>query len=149
MRGALVGVVVLLLSLGVAGMAAAGSPQAVQGATALTHGEFAQLMLNRLAARQAPKLERAQALERAQKLGLMPEQWAPEAVMTHAELAHVLEVAGVAYSPRDGEAPLTRDQADTAFSQDGDKLRSYVGRTIGRARGIAAPVTHTISVSEF
>jgi hypothetical protein len=149
MRSVLVGVVVLALSFGVAAIAGAGAPEAAQATSVLTHGEFAQIMLTKLAARQAPKLERAQALERAQKLGLMPEHWSAHTVMTHADLAHVLEVAGVAYSPRNGDAPVTRDQADTAFSQDGDQLRSYVSRTIGRARAIAAPETHTISVSEF
>ncbi len=149
MRKVFVSFFVLALTVGVAGVADAGAPGAAGATSVLTHGEFAQLMMSRLATRQAPKLERADALERAQMLGLMPEQWAVESVMTHAELAQVLQAAGVAYSPRDAEAPLTREVADTVVSQDADQLRSYVGRTIGRARSIQAPVTHTISVSEF
>lgn len=149
MRRVLVSVFALALAVGLGSLAFAGSPEVAGTTPVLNHGEFAQLMLTRLATRQAPKLERAQALERAQKLGLMPDHWTAEAVMTHAELAQVLATAGIVYSPRNGAAPLTRQDADSAFSQDADKLRSYVGRTIGRAHGIAAPVTHTISVSQF
>ncbi|NOZ78260.1 MAG: hypothetical protein GXP48_03580 [Acidobacteria bacterium] len=101
MKKVVFGMVALLVS-GV--IVAAGSSQVVN----VTRGQFAQLLLNALATKEAPQLSPAKAMSKVQELGLMPESWKAATLMNHADLALVFHTMGISYVPNDPEAPLSR-----------------------------------------
>ena len=75
--------------------------QADQEAPPITHGKFAQLLLEALATKGAPSAAPATALRKVQDLGLMLPEWQADSAMTHGELAVVMSALGVTYVPPD------------------------------------------------
>ncbi len=69
----------------------------------ITHGKFAQLLLEALATKGAPTATPASALQKVQDLGLMLPEWQADTAMTHGDLAVVMSALGVTYVPPNEE----------------------------------------------
>ncbi len=121
----------LMLLCGVtimAGMAA--SPVlAAQGGDAqnITHGEFAQLLLQALATRGAPSATPAAALAKVQELDLMPSEWKADTVMTHGDLAVVMGALGISYVPPDEGDPVSVPFANAILRRYADEIKHTRG----------------------
>ncbi len=99
------GIAIALVSLVLAPAMATASDQPVQG---ITHGEFAQLLLERMTRKGDLALSPAQALVKLQEMEFLPATWGPDSIMTHGDLATVANIFGVSYVPPAEDAPVTR-----------------------------------------
>lgn len=141
--------VMLIIGVAAASTALAGAPAVTAQPAAMNHGEFAQMLLQTLATRQAPELAPAIALQRAQNLGLMPVEWRAEDAMTQRELGQVLESAQVANTAETPEGTLSRPVVQKLLNGEADQLRQRASKNLGQPMHTMGPSTHTISISDF
>ncbi len=98
----------------------------------ITHGQFAILLLKAAAGYTGSNLpDEVTALEQVQRYGLIPEDWLIDDVLTHGEMAQVLELFGVSYLPADRDSPVSRPYAEAMMRREITRLRDYLARRMG------------------
>jgi len=141
--------VVLMIGVGFAATALAGAPAVSPLATTVTHGEFAQMLLQTLATRQAPELIPAAALQRAQNLGLVPREWKSEDSLTQGDLGRIFATARIPYTAMNPQEMLSRPTVQKLLSEEVGPLREQASKNLGQTMRSMGPSTHTISISDF
>jgi len=106
-------------------------PTAPPPGQALSHGGFAELMLIVVATEPGPDLEPEEALLEAKRLELVPQTWRAEDLLTHGELADVLESLGAYYQPADPDAYASLAFTEALLRRNLIKLRMYVADRLG------------------
>ena len=114
-----------------AGGAAAQDVPEEQEMEGITHGEFAVLLLQAAAGYTGTLPDEFTAMEQVMEYGMVPEDWLLEDILTHGELAIVLEKFGVPYTPADRDAPVSRPFAEAIMRREITRLRDYLARRMG------------------
>lgn len=126
---------VLVLLIGaVAAMAQIAPPPASEPAAeaeTINHAEFAVLVLQALGSEPPEQPNPEQALAEVKRLGLVPQTWAGADLLTHGELADVLERIGAHYTPTDREAYAARPFVEALLRREMLLLRDYPSRRMG------------------
>jgi len=118
-RATIVGVLVAVFALTFAPVGALAAGPSDQG---LTHGEFAQLLLQTMAKRGEPKLSPARALAKVKEMKLVPSTWTPSAVMTQGDLAEMATIIGAVYVPAAENVSVTRNEAATMVQRNSNRI---------------------------
>jgi hypothetical protein len=108
----------------------------------LSHGEFAVLLL-KVVAFQDEIPDPPQALERVQRLELVPLDWALDELLTHGEFSDVLHTFGVMYVANNRDDLASRRFVEAMLRRELWKLRDYLVAREGGGRDII------VSESEF
>lgn len=137
MRRAALVVAVVMIAVGISAQ-----DQGEPSEKYLTHGEFAALLL-KVVAFQDEIPEPAQALDKVQRLELVPLDWALDDLLTHGEFSDVLHTFGVMYVANNRDAPASRKFVEAMLRRELWKLRDYL---VAREGSSGEP---EISPSEF
>ena len=141
---ALISVMVLCL-----GVVAAGA----EDTDAISHADFAVLLLEAGAGYTGEVEDPAAAFESAKKLGLMPTTWEADAPLTQSELAEIMLRFGVSYVPAKPDAVVSEAFAAALVRRELSKLRDYLARRLGHGFSVNhildAGVDRAVSPSAF
>jgi hypothetical protein len=102
--------------------------QKVEG---ITHGQFAILLLQAAAGYTGTLPDELTALQQVVFYGLVPSDWIVDDVLTHGEMAEVLNHLGVVYNPSDRDAPVSTEYAEAVMRREVTRLRDYLARRMG------------------
>jgi len=105
---------------------AAAKQDNVQGHDAITHGEFAQLVMEIALGYAESTPDPTTALEKLQRWDLVPVTWNEHQKLTHGELSEVLAQVGIEYLPARPQAHVSRTFVTTLLWRQTGKLRDYV-----------------------
>lgn len=146
----LVAVAVLLAA--VSGPLFAGGPG--EDRAEISHGQFAQMLLEVLATKESPDLTPDVALERAKQLGLLPEEWAAADTLTQSELASVLQslCPSSNYQPGNPAAGVSAKFAAALIRRTVPCFRQYLGQRIASGdtdTKIGGNIDAALSPSDF
>ena len=122
--------------LGAAVLAIGLAVPAAADENAITHGEFAVLLLQASAGFTGEVPEADAALRSMQELELVPESWTLEGTLTHGELADVLGRFGASYVPADRGAPVSRSFAKALLRRELSMLREHLATKLGHGFSI-------------
>lgn len=98
---------------------------------AITHGEFAVLLLRAGAGFTGEVPQADAALATVKEHGLVPEEWTLDGPLTHGELADVLGLMGVSYVPAERDALAPRPFVEALLRRELSKLRDYLATRLG------------------
>ena len=104
---------------------------AEQGVDDITHGQFAVLLLKATAGYTDTLPDEVTALDLVQRYGLVPADWLIDDVLTHGEMADVLERFGVSYIPADRDKPVSPPYAEALLRREITRLRDYLAHRMG------------------
>jgi hypothetical protein len=120
---------------------------------AITHGEFAQMVMDIALGYEEATPDPVTALEKLQRWGLAPTTWEVDDPLTHAELSMVLAHVGIEYLPAKPDAPVSRVFAQALLWREVGKLRDYNARRLGHGFSsnhvLDAGVDRAVSPSDF
>ena len=102
----------------------------------ITHGQFAVLLLKAAAGYTDTLPDEVDALDQVKRYGLVPASWLGDDVLTHGEMAKVLERFGVMYFPADRDAPVSQEFAEALLRREITRLRDYLARRLGHGFSI-------------
>jgi len=114
-----------------AGTMSAQGESVEQEVAGITHGQFALLLLKAAAGYTGALPDEVTALEQVKGYGLMPADWLIGDVLTHGEMAQVLELFGVIYMPADRDGPVSPPYAEAVLRREISRLRDYLARRMG------------------
>jgi hypothetical protein len=119
----------------------------------ITHGQFAVLLLKAAAGYTDTLPDELTALEQMKGYGLVPEDWLIDDVLTHGEMADVLERFGVSYLPADRDAPVSPPYAEALLRREITRLRDYLASRMGHGFSVNhildQGIDRAVSPSEF
>ena len=118
-RVTIIGVLVAVFALA---LAPVGALAAGPNDQAVTHGEFAQMLLQTLAKRGTPNLSPAQALAKVKEMKLVPSSWTPSSMMTKGDMAAMANLIGVTYVPEVESLPVLKSEAADMIRRNGDRF---------------------------
>lgn len=123
----------MMICLLLVSVAALGASQETAGTTTekLTNGELASLIL-KTGQPQAAQLSPAAALREVQDLGLMPNNWRSDAVVTQEAFADVMAEFGIHYLVTSNAAPVSDSVAQTYLRRDSNRVHDTVMRPTDR-----------------
>jgi hypothetical protein len=127
-RFAVVGVSVLAF---VAVLLPAVANAAADEENAMSHGDFAVLLLKAALGYTDTIPDPETALEKVKQLGLVPPEWVASDGLTHGELAEVLQRFGVVYVPTDRDDPASTPYVEALIRRELSKLRDYLANRLG------------------
>ena len=131
---------VLLVSLvilfALPGAVIAQEEPAEQEMEGISHGQFAVLLLKAAAGYTDTLPVEEDALDLVKRYELVPASWLVEDILTHGELAFVLELFGVVYVPADRDKPVSRPYAEAVLRRELTRLRDYLARRMGHGISI-------------
>lgn len=107
--------------------------QEVEG---MTHGQFAILLLKAAVGYTDDLPNEVDGLDLVMRYGLVSEDWLVDDVLTHGEMAEVLERFGVSYLPADHDAPVSPAYAAAVLRREISRLRDYLARRMGHGISI-------------
>ncbi|HHQ47776.1 MAG TPA: hypothetical protein ENK19_02720 [Acidobacteria bacterium] len=149
-RVTIIGVLVAVFALV---LAPVGALAANPNGQAVTHGEFAQMLLQALAKKGTPNLPPAQALAKVKEMKLVPATWTPSSVMTKGDMAAMANIIGVTYVPEAENAPVVRSEAATMIQRNSnrfDAVRNAGGqKTFAQSVAVGPGPDRAISPSSF
>jgi hypothetical protein len=127
-RSAVVGVSILAVAALL--LPAIGNPASADE-NAMSHGDFAVLLLKAALGYTDTIPDPETALEKVKQLGLVPEEWDVSGGLTHGELAEVLQRFGVVYVPTDRDDPASTPYVEALIRRELSKLRDYFANRLG------------------
>jgi len=120
---------------------------------AITHGEFAVLLLRAGAGFTGEVPPPEAALASVKELGMVPEEWTLDGPLTHGELADVLGRMGVSYVPSDRDAYASTAFVEALLRRELSKLRDYLATRLGHGFSVNhvldQGVDRAVSPSQF
>jgi len=121
----------VVLSLVALGISAQDQPVSQEGPSAppedaLTHGEFAVVLLNAVAGFGYHISDPERALEETKRLGLVPDEWLAEDLLTYGEFADVLGTLGVEYVAADRDEYTSRPWVEAMLRRKDWLIRDYL-----------------------
>lgn len=120
---------------------------------AITHGEFAQLVMDIALGYEEATPDAVTALEKLQRWGIAPTTWEVDASLTHRELAEVLAHIGIEYLPSKPDAPVSGVFVEALLWREMGKLRDYNAKRLGHGFSsnhvLDAGVDRAVSPSDF
>ena len=125
---------VILFAL--AGAAIAQEEPAEQEMEGITHGQFAVLLLKAAAGYTDTLPVEEDALDLVKRYELIPASWLVDDILTHGELAYVLELFGIVYVPADRDKPVSQSFAEAMLRRELTRLRDYLARRMGHGISI-------------
>jgi len=146
----MVGGLVLLLA---APAAAQSDVQTARTKDSITHGEFAQMVMDIALGYEEATPDPVTALEKLQIWGLAPTTWEVDAPLTHRELSQTLAHVGIEYLPAKPDAPVSGSFVATLLWREVGKLRDYNAKRLGHGFSsnhvLDAGVDRAVSPSDF
>ena len=119
----------------------------------ITHGEFAQMVMDIALGYEEATPDPVTALEKLQLWGLAPTTWEVDAPLTHLELSQVLAHVGIEYLPAKPDAPVSGSFVVSLLWREIGKLRDYNARRLGHGFSsnhvLDAGVDRAVSPSDF
>ena len=125
---------VILFAL--AGAAIAQEEPAEQEMEGISHGQFAVLLLKAAAGYTDTLPVEEDALDLVKRYELVPASWLVDDILTHGELAYVLELFGIVYVPADRDKPVSQPYAEAMLRRELTRLRDYLARRMGHGISI-------------
>ena len=120
---------------------------------AITHGEFAQMVLDIALSYEEATPDPVTAQEKLQLWGLAPTTWEVDQPLTHGELSQTLAHIGIEYLPAKPNAPVSRIFVEALLWREVGKLRDYNARRLGHGFSanhvLDAGVDRAVSPSDF
>jgi len=98
---------------------------------AMTHGEFAVVLLRAGAGFTGEVAQPEAALALVKELGMVPEEWTAEGPLTHGELADVIGRMGVSYVPADRDEYASPPFVEALLRRQLSRLRDYLATRLG------------------
>ena len=124
-----------------------------RASNAITHGEFAQMVMDIALGYEEATPDPVTALEKLQIWGLAPTTWEADAELTHGELASVLEHIGIEYLPAKPDAQVSGVFVQALLWREIGKLRDYNAKRLGHGFSsnhvLDAGVDRAVSPSDF
>jgi len=146
----MIGGLVLLLATSVA---AQSDVDVARTKDSITHGEFAQMVMDIALGYEEATPDPVTALEKLQRWGLAPTTWEADAPLTHAELSAVLAHVGIEYLPAKPDAPVSGVFVEALLWREVGKLRDYNAKRLGHGFSsnhvLDAGVDRAVSPSDF
>lgn len=98
----------------------------------ITHGVLAQMLLEVIATKEPPQLDPPVALEKGKQIGLLPQEWSADGVLTQAEMADVLRglCPSSSYQPSDPEGGVSRAFAAVLLRRNLPCIRHTLAGTL-------------------
>ena len=119
----------------------------------ITHGEFAQMVMDIALGYEEATPDPVTALEKLQLWGLAPTTWEVDAPLTHVELSIVLAHIGIEYLPAKPDAPVSGVFVQALLWREIGKLRDYNAKRLGHGFSsnhvLDAGVDRAVSPSDF
>jgi hypothetical protein len=103
----------------------------VRASDSITHGQFAQLVMNIALGYSDATPDPETALEKLQGWGIAPTTWEADTPLTHGELSQVLAQVGIEYLPANADAPVSGSFVATTLYKSTGKLRDYMAYRLG------------------
>ena len=120
---------------------------------AITHGEFAQLVMDITLSYEQSTPDAATALEKLQRWGIAPTTWEVDALLTHGELSQVLAHVGIEYIAAKPDAPVSGVWVEALLWRETGKLRDYSATRLGHGLSanhiLDSGVDRAVSPSDF
>lgn len=98
---------------------------------AISHVEFAELLLQVLASAPDPLPKGEDALTEVKRMNFVPQTWTGEHYLTQGEFADVLARLGGHYTPTDRDAVASRPFVEAVLRREMLRLRDYPARRMG------------------
>ncbi|MEE4271393.1 MAG: hypothetical protein V2I67_06955 [Thermoanaerobaculales bacterium] len=150
----IVGVVLLV----VVPAAAQSNIDEIRAKDSITHGDFAQLVMDIALGYEQATPDSVTALEKLKTWGIAPAGWEADAALTHGELATALRPIGIGYQAPKVDGAVSGVFAESLLWREVGKLRDYMASRLGHGlsanhvldsgvdRGVLPPV---VSPSEL
>jgi hypothetical protein len=119
----------------------------------ITHGEFAQMVMDIALGYEEATPDPVTALEKLQRWGIVPTTWEVDAPLTHGELSMVLAHVGIEYLPAKPNAAVSGVFVQALLWREVGKLRDYNARRLGHGFSanhvLDSGVDRAVSPSDF
>jgi hypothetical protein len=102
-----------------------------EGDRAISHGDFAVLIVKAISTPQEAVPDPETALDRLKRIGIVPTSWEISGLLTQGELADVLARMGIFYEPSDRGDRASRAFVIVLLRREMSKLRDYLARRTG------------------
>ena len=146
----MIGVLVLLVATAAAAQT---DIEKVSARDSITHGEFAQMVMDIALGYEEATPDPVTALEKLQRWGIVPTTWEVDAPLTHGELSLVLAHVGIEYLPAKPNAAVSGVFVQALLWREVGKLRDYNARRLGHGFSanhvLDAGVDRAVSPSDF
>ena len=127
--------------------------ETVRAKDAITHGEFAQMVMDIGLGYEQATPDPVTALEKLQRWGIVPATWEVDAPLTHGELSQVLAHVGIEYLPAKPNAAVSGVFVQALLWREVGKLRDYNAKRLGHGFSanhvLDAGVDRAVSPSDF
>ena len=127
--------------------------ETVRAKDSITHGEFAQMVMDIALGYEEATPDPVTALEKLQRWGIAPATWEVDAPLTHGELSQVLAHVGIEYLPAKPNAAVSGVFVRALLWREVGKLRDYNARRLGHGFSanhvLDAGVDRAVSPSDF
>jgi len=145
-------IIVLVLLVATAAAAQTDSEK-VSAKDSITHGEFAQMVMDIALGYEEATPDPVTALEKLQRWGIVPTTWEVDAPLTHGELSQVLAHVGIEYLPAKPNAAVSGVFVQALLWREVGKLRDYNARRLGHGFSanhvLDSGVDRAVSPSDF
>ena len=137
MRRTIIIMVSVLLAAGVVAAQSQGGHQPhnqnqqVHGHNTITHGQFAQMVLDIALGYEEATPDPETALEKLQGWGLAPATWSADDILTHGQLAAMLNQVGIDYMTPGHDKAVSAGFVKALLWREIGKLRDYMARRLG------------------
>ncbi len=146
----MIGVLVLLVATAAAAQT---DVERVNAKDSITHGDFAQMVMDIALGYEEATPDPVTALEKLQRWGIVPTTWEVDAPLTHGELSLVLAHVGIEYLPAKPNAAVSGVFVQALLWREVGKLRDYNARRLGHGFSanhvLDAGVDRAVSPSDF
>lgn len=135
------------------GNPAQGHQTQTTGNEAITHGEFAQMVMDIALGYEEATPDPVTALEQMKAWGIVPVDWNASHKLTHGELAYIVGRVGIDYLPPRPNAHVSRVWLTAFLWREVGKLRDYMASRLGHNLSanhvLDAGVDRAVSPSDF
>lgn len=149
----LITLVALLVVMLATPLMAQTSTEQIRAKDEISHGEFAQLVMDIALKYEEATPDPVTALEKLQLWGIAPSTWEADQILTHGELAMVLSHVGIDYLAAKPDAPVSGVFVEALLWREVGKLRDYNARRLGHGFSanhvLDAGVDRAVSPSDF
>lgn len=142
---------VVLLVATVAG--AQSQDQQADGNSAVTQGQFAQMVMDIALGYEQATPDPETALEKMKSWGIVPVTWEADEILTHGKLSGVLNQVGIDYLPGAPNKPVSASFLKTFLWRNIGRLRDYMATRLGHGFSanhvLDSGVDRAVSPSDF
>lgn len=146
----MIGVLVLLVATSAAAQT---DVERARSKDSITHGEFAQMVMDIALGYEEATPDPVTAQEKLQLWGIVPASWEVDAPLTHGELSMVLSHVGIEYLPAKPDAPVSGVFVQSLLWREVGKLRDYNAKRLGHGFSanhvLDSGVDRAVSPSDF